>query len=80
MTLFTIFIGISIAVISLVVYSALVVSGKQERLAQRVRDENRFERSPFSSYSADHFAFEVSEELTNEDEKDEFDPSQDEFF
>jgi len=70
MTLFNVTIGISIAVIGLVVYSALVVSGRQERLAQRIREENKFERAP---YSAGSFAFEVSEELADDDEFDEFD-------
>ena len=70
MTILSISIGISIAVIGLVVYSALVVSSQQERIAQRVREENRFERAP---YSADRFAFETSEELVDEDEMNELD-------
>jgi len=79
MTLFSIFIGISVAVIGLVVYSALVVSSRQERIAQRVREENRFERAAYSKrtpgslYSAGSFAFETAEELTDEDEFNETD-------
>lgn len=73
MTLFNISIGIAVAVIALVVYSALVVSGQQERTAQRVREENRFERAPYSAYSAEGFAFETSDELTaHADELNEF--------
>jgi len=91
MTLLNISIGISVAVIGLVVYSALVVSGQQERMAQRVKEENRFERAPYSQrtpgslYTAGGFAFETSEELTSslesadEDELDEFDEFEDNF-
>jgi len=67
MTLLNITIGISMAVIGLVVYSALVVSGKQEQLARRMKEENRFDRTPYSPYSAGHFTFETSEELIDGD-------------
>ena len=78
MTLLSIFIGTGVAVIGLIVYSALIVSGRQERIAQRVREENRFERAPYSTgsgslYSAGGFAFETSEELSDLDEVDEVD-------
>jgi len=62
MTIIAITVGIALAVISLVVYSALVVSSQQERLAQRVKEENRFVRAP---YNYGRFAFETSEELTD---------------
>ena len=65
MTFFNVSIGILAAVIGVVIYSALVVSGRQERIAQRVREENKFERAPSD------FAFEASEELTDLDEVDE---------
>jgi len=68
MALFGISIGISIAVIGLVVYSALVVSSRQEQIAQRIREENRFKRAPYAPYSTNSFAFETSEDLINEDE------------
>lgn len=68
MTLLSISVGITVAVIGLVVYSALVVSSKQERLAERVREENRFERAPYMPYSTDSFAFEASEDLMEDDE------------
>jgi len=71
MTLFSITIGISVAVVGLVVYSALVVSSRQEQIAQRVREENRFKRAPYAPYSADSFAFETSEDLVGEDELEE---------
>ena len=77
MTLFNIFIGISVAVIVLVIYSALVISTRQEQTAQRVRDENRFERAPYSRRTADSFAFETSEELVDVDE---FEESEDTYF
>jgi len=80
MTLFNFFIGISIAVIILVVYSALVVSTKQERIAQQLREENKFKRKPYSSHSVDNFAFETSEELTDKDEFDEFGEHDENFF
>jgi len=67
MTLLNITIGISMAVIGLVVYSALVVSGKQEQLARRMKEENRFDRTPYSPYSTPYLAFETSEELMAED-------------
>ena len=71
MTVFNLFISISVAVIGLVVYSTLVVSSRQDRIAQRVREENKFERAPYSPFSSGGFAFETSEELANEDELDE---------
>ena len=80
MTLVNISIGISVAVIGLVVYSALVVSSRQEQLAQRIREENRFKRAPYAPYSADRFAFEVSEDLMDEEELDEFSESEENFF
>jgi len=52
MILFNISIGISIGVIGLVVYSALVVSGRQEQIAQRIREENEFESEPHSQKSS----------------------------
>ena len=78
MTLLSIFIGTSVAVIGLVVYSALVVSSRQERLAQRVKEENRFERAPGSGslYSAGGFAFETSEELADVEVEEVCDPSE----
>lgn len=66
MTLFGISIGISIAVIGLVVYSALVVSSRQERIAQQISEENSFERA----HSANGFIFETSDELADFDEDD----------
>ena len=71
MTLFGISIGISVAVVGLVVYSALVVSSRQEQIAQRIREENRFKRAPYAPYSANIFAFETAKELVSEDESDE---------
>lgn len=71
MTLLHITIGISIAVIGLVVYSALVVSSRQEQIAQRVRKENSFKRASYTPHSADRFAFETSEDLVGEDELEE---------
>lgn len=73
MTLFSIFIGISVAVIGLVVYSTLIVSGKQDQLARRIREENRFQRAPYSEGTSDsstpvtNFAFEASEDLIDGD-------------
>jgi len=61
------FIGVSVAVIALVVYSALVVSSKQEELAQRLRRENRFERAPYKTFSTDDLAFETADELVSDD-------------
>jgi len=60
MVLFIIFIVFSITVIGLVVYSALVISSKQDQIAQRLREENRFKRA-----SANGLALEASEELAN---------------
>jgi len=80
MTLLSITIGISVAVIGLVVYSALVVSSRQEQIAQRVREENRFKRAPYAPYSADSFAFEISEDLVGEDESSEFDDFEENHF
>jgi len=71
MTLLHVTIGISIAVVGLVVYSALVVANQQEQTAQRIREENRFRKAPYAPYSADSFAFEISEDLVVEDEFDE---------
>jgi len=68
MTFLNIFIATGIAVIGLVVYSALVISGRQERLAQRIREENGFEKVPCPTYSAGGFAFETSEDLTTGDD------------
>ena len=62
------FIGISVAVIALVVYSALVISSKQEELAQRLRNENSFERAPYKTFSTDDLAFETADELVAGDE------------
>ena len=60
-------IGSAIA-IGIVVYSALVVSSKQEqRMIQRKTFENRFPVQRASSFS-DAFSFETSEELEPEDE------------
>jgi len=60
--------GIAIAVVCLVVYSALVVSSRQDLIARRVREENRFVRASINPYnSSGRFAFETSEELTDED-------------
>jgi len=71
MTFVGITIGIAVAVIALVVYSALVVSSRQDRLAERLREENSFKRAPYRSYSADSFAFETSDELMEDDEFEE---------
>ena len=80
MTLLSIFIGTGIAVVALVVYSALVISSRQERLAQRIREENSFERAPYSTYSTSGFNFETSEELTDVDEVDEISELYDELY
>ena len=69
MSLITITAAISVAVVSLVAYSAIVIASKQERLAMRVRDENRFIRAPRYPYTAaSRFAFETSEEIIVEGE------------
>ena len=60
---------ITLAVIILVVYAALVVSSRQERLANRVWEENRFIRAPSNT---GRFAFETSEELISENEQNNF--------
>jgi len=52
MILFNIFIGISIGVIGLVVYSALVVSGRQGQTIRHIRKENEFESEPHSQKSS----------------------------
>lgn len=71
MAIIAIVVGITLAVISLVVYSALVVSSHQERLAQRVRAENRFVRAPRYPYTAaSRFAFETADELTEDSESE----------
>ena len=68
MTLFKISIGISIAVISLVVYSALIISSRGERLAEHIKKENRFERNPYQGYPTGDLAFETSDELAVSDD------------
>ncbi|MCL1989476.1 MAG: hypothetical protein FWG67_01170 [Defluviitaleaceae bacterium] len=70
MTLLGIFIGISVAVVGLVVYSTVVVSSRQEQIAQRVREENSFKRAPYSSYAADRFSFEIAEDLMENELKE----------
>jgi len=57
---------ITLAVISLVAYAILIVSGRQKRLANRVWEENRFTRAP---YNTGRFTFEISEEITSENEQ-----------
>jgi len=69
MAIIAIVVGITVAVISLVVYSALIISNQQARLANRLREENRFIQAPFTT---GHFAFETAEELTIENETREY--------
>ena len=69
MAIIIVVVGITLAVFSLVIYTALVISGKQERLAIRVREENRFIRAPRYPYTAaSRFAFEAAEEIIDESE------------
>ena len=69
MVLIVVTAGITFAVVGLVAYSTLIVASKQERLALRVRDENRFIKAPRYPYTAaSRFALENGEEIIVEGE------------
>jgi len=65
MALLSITAFIAVGVIILVVYSALVVSSRQDKLAKRVREENTFKRASYTP-SRNHFAMETAEDFTEE--------------